>query len=30
MVDMTRVATRRVPWRVFHADDRIEPAGTTN
>ena len=30
MVDMTRVVTRRVPWRVFHADDRIEPAGTTN
>ena len=30
MVDMTRVASRRVPWRVFHADDRIEPVGTTD
>jgi len=30
MVDMTRLATRRVPWRVFFADDRIEPVGTTD
>ena len=30
MVDMTRVVSRRVPWRVFHADDRIEPLDPTN
>jgi general secretion pathway protein K len=25
MVDMTRASTSRLPWRVFHAEDRIEP-----
>jgi general secretion pathway protein K len=28
MVDMNRPATRRVPWQIFHADDRIEPLPT--